>query len=190
MTGLDSLTAIQLQSGVQHLHALGPRAVTEFLTAIASGTTTCRRLSSASPNTGTRLRMRRCASSAPIRSRSGAAGSAGMKGVCDLRANAARLKAEISIVCIIGETLVLKPNGRLHVALCPFRGDRTPSFTVYLDHFHCFGCSVHGDVFDRLMQAHCMTFPEAVRHLSRGTQYKPAAVVNRPAVEGARLHHG
>ena len=134
--------------------------------------------------------MRWCTWSVPIRSRSGAAGSAGMKGVCDLRANAARLKAEISIVRIIGETLVLKPNGRLHVALCPFRGDRTPSFTVYLDHFHSFGCSVHGDVFDWLMQAHCMTFPEAVQHLSRGTQYKPAAVVNRPAVERARLHHG
>jgi DNA primase len=95
-----------------------------------------------------------------------------MRGVCDLRANAVHLKAEISIVCIIGETLVLKPNGCLHVALCPFRGDRTPSFTVYLDHFHCFGCGVHRDVLDWLMHGHRMTFPEAVQHLSRGTQYK------------------
>ena len=85
-----------------------------------------------------------------------------MSRVCNLRANAARLKAEISIVRIIGEKLVLKPYGQLHIAVCPFRGDRTPSFTVYLDHFHCFGRGVHGDVFNWLMQAHCMTLPATI----------------------------
>ena len=33
--------------------------------------------------------------------------------------------------------------------LCPFHADKdTPSLTVWKDHFYCFGCAVHGDVFD------------------------------------------
>lgn len=83
----------------------------------------------------------------------------------DLRAEADRLKAAASIGNLIGETLPLKRTGRYLTALCPFHAEKTPSFCVYADHFHCFGCGAHGDVFAWLMQAHGITFPEAVRHL-------------------------
>jgi CHC2 zinc finger len=73
----------------------------------------------------------------------------------DLLAEAKRLKAAVSIADVIGETLRLKRAGRTLIALCPFHGEKTPSFHVYKDgHYHCFGCGAHGDVFNWLMQAH------------------------------------
>ncbi len=31
---------------------------------------------------------------------------------------------------------------------CPFHPDKNPSFAVYPDHFHCYGCGVHGNIDD------------------------------------------
>jgi hypothetical protein len=75
---------------------------------------------------------------------------------------AARLKAETSIVDLIGETLKLRRQGQAYVGLCPFHGERTPSFTVYRDHYYCFGCGAHGDAFDWLMHTRGMSFVGAV----------------------------
>jgi hypothetical protein len=79
----------------------------------------------------------------------------------DLRAAAARLKEKTSIARVISETLKLMRYGRVYVALCPFHGERTPSFAVYPDHYHCFGCGAHGDVIDWLMHTRRMSFVEA-----------------------------
>src|SRR5215469_3275514 len=76
-----------------------------------------------------------------------------------------RLKAGINIAAIIGRTIELRRCGRLLVGLCPFHGEKTPSFYVYADHYHCFGCGAHGDVFAWPMRVHRMTFPEAKAHL-------------------------
>ena len=86
----------------------------------------------------------------------------------ELRVHAVRVKAGVSIARVIGEALRLKREGNLLVGLCPFHGEKTPSFTVYIDHYHCFGCGAHGDVFDWLMQMHRMTFAEAVAYLDGG----------------------
>lgn len=56
-------------------------------------------------------------------------------------------------------------------ALCPFHQERTPSFCVDVrdratSHFHCFGCSAHGDVIDFVMQREGCSFAEACEHLS------------------------
>lgn len=79
---------------------------------------------------------------------------------------AERLKDAVSIASVIGRSIELKRDGKLLKALCPFHAERTPSFYVYGDHFHCFGCGAHGDVFAWLMQAHRMTFPQAVQLLA------------------------
>jgi DNA primase len=89
------------------------------------------------------------------------------------RAEVARLKAEISIVHLIAATLTLKRQGPVYVALCPFHGERTPSFTVYPDHYHCFGCGARGDALDWLMRTRRMSFREAVQAL--GGRDAPAA---------------
>jgi phage/plasmid primase-like uncharacterized protein len=97
------------------------------------------------------------------------------------RLDADQIKAAVSIAGLIGETLTLRREGRYLVALCPFHGEKTPSFCVYPDHYHCFGCGAHGDVFTWLMQAHGMTFPEAVRHLGGADRERLAAVQAAPA---------
>jgi DNA primase len=69
------------------------------------------------------------------------------------RRQARHLKAAVPIEVYAGTLTGLRPagEGRL-VGLCPLHEERTPSFYVFSDpedpHFHCYGCSAHGDVLD------------------------------------------
>jgi DNA polymerase len=56
-------------------------------------------------------------------------------------------------------SLPLTPDNKVS---CPFHDDPEPSCTIYPDHFHCFGCSEHGNRIDWLMRAEGMTHPEAI----------------------------
>lgn len=86
--------------------------------------------------------------------------------LCDCTpADVGRLKAETSLVRVIEETVGLRREGKHHAALCPFHRDRTPSLTVYSDHYHCFGCGAHGDVIDWLTIQRGMSFREALAYL-------------------------
>jgi DNA primase len=60
----------------------------------------------------------------------------------------------------------LTRRGRQFLGLCPFHGEKTPSFHVYDDHYHCFGCGAHGSVIDFVMQAEKVGFTEAVERLA------------------------
>lgn len=65
---------------------------------------------------------------------------------------------------VIGQYIVLRKSGALHVAHCPFHEERVPSFTVYSDHYFCFSCKTGGDVFSWLMQMNQVsTFGDAVK---------------------------
>ncbi len=76
----------------------------------------------------------------------------------------AQLKAQADIIRIIGEFVTLKRAGSDYVGLCPFHGEKSPSFHVHPDRqfYYCFGCHAHGDVFQFLMQVQKLSFPEAV----------------------------
>jgi DNA primase len=108
-----------------------------------------------------------------------------MSGTPDLRAEAERLKAATRLVAVIGQTVRMKRQGRFWTAYCPFHAEKTPSFYVYPDHYHCFGCGAHGDIFDWLMQTLRLTFPEAVARvggaiiISTGRAPIPAAMPTR-----------
>ena len=58
------------------------------------------------------------------------------------------LKAQTDIVSIIEDVTPLKKAGNTWKGLCPFHGEKTPSFTVNPDKgfFYCFGCQAKGDV--------------------------------------------
>jgi hypothetical protein len=77
----------------------------------------------------------------------------------------AEVKAGVSIVRVIGETLSLRREGRLWTAPCPFHAENAASFTVYADHYHCYGCREHGDVLDWLTSQRGMSFREALTYL-------------------------
>jgi DNA primase len=81
------------------------------------------------------------------------------------RAEVDRLKTATPLAAIVGKTLQLKRAGRFMVGLCPFHGETTPSFHVYTDHFHCFGCGAHGDAIEWLAKTRGMGFAEAVAYL-------------------------
>ncbi|MGH7772198.1 MAG: DNA primase [Candidatus Binatia bacterium] len=74
-----------------------------------------------------------------------------------------------SIVEVISDHLTLKKMGRNYLGLCPFHSEKTPSFTVNEEKgiFHCFGCSVGGNVFHFLMRYDHLTFPEAVEQVAK-----------------------
>lgn len=78
------------------------------------------------------------------------------------------VKAKVDIVTIIGEKVPLKKAGRNFKGLCPFHGEKTPSFFVSPDmqYYKCFGCGASGDVLTFLMNFEGLTFPEALEQLA------------------------
>ena len=72
----------------------------------------------------------------------------------------------VDVVAVIGARVQLKKAGANHVGLCPFHDEKTPSFHVYPDGFHCFGCGAHGTAIGFLMDLEGLTFPEAVESLA------------------------
>ena len=78
------------------------------------------------------------------------------------------IKAKADIVQIISERINVKKAGKHFKALCPFHGEKTPSFMISpeLQIYKCFGCSLGGDVIDFLERYEGMDFNEAVEYLS------------------------
>ena len=79
------------------------------------------------------------------------------------------IRAGVDIVDFIGRFVNLKKAGANWKGLCPFHGEKTPSFMVNPKKgiFHCFGCGVGGDIFGFLMRQDRLSFPEAVRALAK-----------------------
>src|SRR5688572_16256739 len=82
-----------------------------------------------------------------------------------------QIRAGVDIVELVGRFVNLKKSGANWKGLCPFHGEKTPSFMVNPAKgiFHCFGCGVGGDAFGFLMRQDKLTFPEAVRTLAQQT---------------------
>ncbi len=76
------------------------------------------------------------------------------------------LRARTPIQPLIGRSVRLARSGREAKGCCPFHGEKTPSFYVYDDHFHCFGCGEHGDVISFVMKSSGASFMEAVEMLA------------------------
>ena len=51
-------------------------------------------------------------------------------------------------------------------ACCPFHNERNPSFKVYEDHYHCFGCGAHGDHIDFVQKLYGVSNIEAAKRIS------------------------
>jgi DNA primase len=77
------------------------------------------------------------------------------------------LKALAGIVQVVQERVPLKRSGTSWKGLCPFHGEKTPSFHVFdKGNFKCFGCGLGGDVIKFVELYDKITFPEAVRQLA------------------------
>jgi len=107
------------------------------------------------------------------------------------------LKQQADIVRIVGEYVKLRKAGAQNFAgLCPFHGEKTPSFSVHATRqfFHCFGCGVSGDVFTFVQKIENISFPEAVRMVAQKTgvplpklEYSSPAEARDARLRGALL---
>jgi len=79
------------------------------------------------------------------------------------------VKHQADIVVVIQDYVSLKKNGANYKGLCPFHGEKTPSFQVNRDKgfFHCFGCGAGGDVIKFLQLHEKIGFHDAVKQLAQ-----------------------
>ncbi len=80
------------------------------------------------------------------------------------------LIARADVVEIVGKHVQLKKAGANYSGLCPFHGEKTPSFSVSpsKQFYHCFGCGKNGNAISFLMEHSGMNFVEAVKDLAQG----------------------
>jgi DNA primase len=76
------------------------------------------------------------------------------------------LRARTPLPALVGRRVRLARSGRQWKGCCPFHGEKTPSFYVYEDHYHCFGCGEHGDAITFVMKSQGAAFMEAVEQLA------------------------
>ena len=76
------------------------------------------------------------------------------------------LKMRSPVQDVIGRYVELKRAGRNMVGRCPFHSEKTPSFTVFEDNFHCFGCGAGGDVITFTMRIENLDYKDAVNFLA------------------------
>ena len=79
------------------------------------------------------------------------------------------LLSRVDIVEVVGRHVELKRSGANHMGLCPFHGEKSPSFSVSAtkQFYHCFGCGAHGDAIRFLMEHSGMSFRDAVADLAQ-----------------------
>jgi DNA primase len=102
---------------------------------------------------------------------------------------AAEVKSKLSIVDVVGEQVQLRKAGTVLKGLCPFHGEKTPSFVVTpaRETWHCFGCGEGGDIFSFVMRRESLTFPEALKQLAAKAGIEIDERTSREDAHKARL---
>jgi DNA primase len=102
------------------------------------------------------------------------------------------LRARADIVAVVQDYVPLKKSGATWKGLCPFHGEKTPSFHVNPEKgfFYCFGCQTGGDVFKFVELQEKVGFQDAVRHIAHKfgmTVPEPAGADETDSVERETL---
>ena len=82
---------------------------------------------------------------------------------------------------LIAGYLPIKKLGQKYIGLCPFHREKTPSFSVWNDHYHCFGCGANGDAFAFIQAIECVSFGEAGERLARAAGVSLGKPITRAA---------
>ncbi len=93
----------------------------------------------------------------------------------------AEVASAADIVQVISGYIDLKKAGKDYRGLCPFHGEKDPSFYVSPQKgiFHCFGCAAGGSVFNFIMRMENLSFVESVRLLAQRYGIRLPATVTR-----------
>jgi DNA primase len=102
---------------------------------------------------------------------------------------AAAVKEKLDIAEVIGESVSLRKAGTTFKGLCPFHGEKTPSFTVTpaRESWKCFGCGRGGDIFNFVMERDGVDFATALRSLAGRAGVELSARSTREDAERKRL---
>jgi hypothetical protein len=94
--------------------------------------------------------------------------------------------ARVDIVDVVGRHVELKRGGTNLMGLCPFHGEKSPSFSVSpaKQFYYCFGCGASGDAIRFLTEHLGLSFVEAVRDLAQQRRHAGARGTGQP--RGAR----
>lgn len=78
------------------------------------------------------------------------------------------LKSKVNIADLILQYVALSRTGKNYIGLCPFHGEKTPSFNVNAEKgfYHCFGCGRSGDAIEFLKEYNQVGFIDAVKELA------------------------
>lgn len=77
-----------------------------------------------------------------------------------------RILNQVPLAALIGESVDLSNRSGRPTGLCPFHDEKTPSFTIFDNHYFCFGCRAHGDAIDYMRKTRGMGFMEALKYLA------------------------
>lgn len=111
-----------------------------------------------------------------------------------------------NLVDVVGSYVKLKKSGNRYMGLCPFHGEKTPSFHVSEDKqlYHCFGCGEGGSVVQFIMKMENLDFVETIKFLaaraginlpegnersSDGEFFKKKQAILEMYVSAARFYH-
>ncbi len=101
------------------------------------------------------------------------------------------LLVRADVVDIVGRYVQLKKGGANFMGLCPFHGEKSPSFSVSptKQFYHCFGCGKNGNAISFLMDHAGMTFVEAVKDLAQqyGLQVPDDDVLPQDRAQAAQM---
>jgi len=96
-----------------------------------------------------------------------------------------KIKQKIDIVDLISDYVTLKKAGQNFKALCPFHGEKTPSFVVSPERqvWHCFGCQKGGDQFSFIEEIEGVSFSESLKLLADRAHVKITSTPFRTKTE-------
>ena len=94
----------------------------------------------------------------------------------------------VDIVDVVSRYVQLKKGGANYLGLCPFHGEKTPSFTVSpsKQFYHCFGCGAHGNAIGFQMEYGGMGYVDAIKDLAASAGMQVPELRPRTAEEAAR----
>lgn len=98
------------------------------------------------------------------------------------------LRARTPLAAVVGRRVKLARSGRNWKGCCPFHNEKTPSFYVYDNGYHCFGCGQHGDAISFVMQTQGLGFMEAIEQLA-GEAGLDVPKPTPAAAEAERVRH-
>ncbi len=93
-----------------------------------------------------------------------------------------RILERVSLKDLLSEKISFQNRAGRPVGLCPFHNEKSGSFTLYDDHYYCFGCQARGDAIEYIKQTEGLGFIDSLKFLAQ--KYS----IDAPELEESQKH--